>query len=193
MDVSERIGIGGMIKIFTIKSLKDDLIYPAFGGLIVILALIFLDKDMLEFIRLILSVYIAVLPTMLGLIIAAYTILISFFWSDKAKAIKNYSTKANPEYGKNTLNSISASFIICILSTGLCLLGTFICHIFTSMSIELTSYFTADLINGITIYFLITLFLFIFKILYDAILDIYDISVISIFIEDSDNKNNANR
>ncbi len=102
----------GWKAVFTNYSLKDfvfDSVLPTIISIVLCFVVYCSGNNMFEQIKHLLSLGIAVVPSMVALILAAYTIMLSFIWGDKMDKIK---TTHN---GKTLIKSINASFAACLL------------------------------------------------------------------------------
>lgn len=117
--------------------------------------------------RKILDLGISIIPSMVALIVAAYTIMLSFILSDKVTSIKN------KEGGADFIQSINSGFAFCLLISILTIIMMVLAKGICNMQVEVESTL-ADIINYV-VYFLFS-FLLVYSvfILIGIVIDIYN-------------------
>lgn len=88
------------------------------------------------------SLSVAILPSYIGLLVAAYTILLSMMTTDTAKKLSEIETKKLN--GKDLLRKMNSDFAVCVYLAGTCLFLGFAISMFYPLNIEMAC---ADAIN----------------------------------------------
>lgn len=164
-------GWDSVFKKYTFKDWFDDSVIPS--DIAIILSIFFYvnDLDKFQILKEFLSLSLSLLPNMLVLLVAGYTILISFYWSETSKIIKRKS-----EQGKFLLNNLNSSFAAAIFFVAIFLIISLIIK-----SIILLEYISiiANEVNTITFGVMIYFNLFSIFVIKDAVIDIYNIGSLS--------------
>ena len=101
----------GWKAVFTNYNFKDfviDSVLPTIISIVLCVIVYCSASNMFEQIKHLLSLGIDVVPSMVALILAAYTIMLSFIWGDKMNEIKMTRN------GKTLILSLNASFAACL-------------------------------------------------------------------------------
>lgn len=115
----------------------------------------------------VLDLGISIIPSMVALIVAAYTIMLSFILSDKVTSIKN------KEGGADFIQSINSGFAFCLLISILTIIMMVLAKGICNMQVEVESTL-ADIINYV-VYFLFSFLLgYSVFILIGIVIDIYN-------------------
>ncbi len=93
---------------YTIRDLIKDSLYPASIAIAIMLLSYFSGKDMAEELIKIVTVGLSVTPVMMSILLAAYAILMSMYWSPICEKMK-HSGKGN-----KLLNELNSSFAVAI-------------------------------------------------------------------------------
>lgn len=135
---------------------------------IVLLAVAMLNHtDMYVQVEKILDLGISIIPSMVALIVAAYTIMLSFIISDKVTSIKN------KEGGADFIQSINSGFAFCLLISILTIIMMVLAKGICNMQVEVEPTL-ADIINYV-VYFLFSFLLgYSVFILIGIVIDIYN-------------------
>ena len=165
---TKRKSLFGWSNVFYNYSLQDfakDAWMPFLIALVLLAVAMLNNTDMYVQVGKILDLGISIIPSMVALIVAAYTIMLSFILSDKVTSIKN------KEGGADFIQSINSGFAFCllILTIIMMVLAKGICNM--QVEVEPT---LADIINYV-VYFLFS-FLLVYSvfILIGIVIDIYN-------------------
>jgi hypothetical protein len=164
---------------YTISDALKDCKYPICISLFLTIMIIVNSSNVFDALEKIVSGIISILPDILVLLLAGYAIVLTLFWSDYGKNIRKYST------GRKLLKNINSSYAATILIMVIALLLSFILDIFMSLKLE-TSATASIWINGITIFFMITLLLYSVWLLKDITINIYNLGQTSSFFDNDD-------
>lgn len=93
---------------YTMRDLIKDSLYPTMIAIAITLLNYFSGKDMIEELIKIVTVGLSVTPVMMSILLAAYAILMSMYWSPICEKMK-YSKKGN-----KLLNELNSSFAVAI-------------------------------------------------------------------------------
>jgi hypothetical protein len=173
-DKSKNFGWRSVINYYTIDDLLTDSLIPVIISIIITGLTFFSDIDSFNILMHIVNISLDLLPNILVLLVAGYTILISFYWSGISREL-NHSAE-----GKSLLNSLNASFAAAIFIVLTSLFLTLIVKLISAL--EFSCYF-GSIINMITLFVLVFFLFFALMIIKDAVVDIYNIGKISTTIE----------
>jgi hypothetical protein len=120
----------------------------------------------------------SILPNILSLLIAGYTVLLTFFWSDFGKNIRKYDHGRNLQ--KNILSSYAAAVCIMIFSLLVNFIFDAVIHLEVELPITISKW-----INGASIFSITILFFYPFWILKDTIINLYNLGQLSSFFDDN--------
>lgn len=176
-------GLGAIFQNYTFKDFGKDSIIPL--ALTVIISLLFFcgESPSQTILGSIIDMTISILPCILGLVVAGYTILISFYWSDLAKKISDKDEVNGPKL----LMSLNSSFAAVILFITIALLYTIIIKVVSSFGI---TYIHHNIINMIALAILLYLDFFSFFALKDSVIDLFNIGSLSTKFSDK-NENSS--
>ena len=116
---------------YKIRDYIIDSIIPAIISAIMCVVIYCSGSDMLEQIKHILSLGIAVVPSMVALILAAYTIMLSFILSETMSKLKKTSN------GRSLIKTINSSFAACLLVSTITIIVMLIVSSVASLCIEI--------------------------------------------------------
>lgn len=160
----------GWINVFANYSWKDflyDAILPFIIALILLIVALYNDADMYVQVKTMLELGVTIIPGMVALMVAAYTIMLSFILSDKVDEIKKTDS------GKQFVQSINSSFAMCLLVAVLTIVLLIFMQGISSMGI-VVSQMCAKVINSVA-YFMSCFFLvYSVYILIGIVIDIYN-------------------
>lgn len=126
--------IFGWRAVFENYSIKDffiDSIFPTIVSSVLCVSVFFSWNNMLEQIKHIISLGIAIVPSMVALILAAYAIMLSFILSDTMSKFKS------TENGKKLIQSINAGFAACLLISTITIIVMLIVSNVANLNIEI--------------------------------------------------------
>ena len=160
----------GWSNVFYNYSLLDfakDAWMPFLIALVLLAVAMLNNTDMYVQVGKILDLGISIIPSMVALIVAAYTIMLSFILSDKVTSIKN------KEGGADFIQSINSGFAFCLLISILTIIMMVLAKGICNMQVEVEPTL-ADIINYV-VYFLFS-FLLVYSvfILIGIVIDIYN-------------------
>lgn len=167
---TKRKSLFGWSNVFYNYSLLDfakDAWMPFLIALVLLAVAMLNHTDMYVQVEKILDLGISIIPSMVALIVAAYTIMLSFILSDKVTSIKN------KEGGADFIQSINSGFAFCLLISILTIIMMVLAKGICNMQVEVESTL-ADIINYV-VYFLFS-FLLVYSvfILIGIVIDIYN-------------------
>ena len=119
-----------------------------------IVAISFCD-DSHELFDKVMTLSISILPSYLGLLVAAYTILLTLLTTDAVTKLKN-TVDDKGRSGKVLIRKLNSDFAVCVMIAGLALFLSFLFSVISSLSIVISF---ANAVNYIGI-FLVTYLLF---------------------------------
>ena len=148
-----------------------DFVEDAWLPLVIALILLVVAKvshaDMYVQVEKILELGISIIPSMVALIVAAYTIMLSFILSDKVVSIKN------KKGGKEFIQSINSSFAICLLISILTIIMMVLAKGVCNMGVEVEPTL-AVIINNVVYFLSCFLLVYSISILIGIVIDIYN-------------------
>ena len=152
---------------YSLQDFKKDAWMPFLIALVLLAVAMLNHKDMYVQLEEILDLGISIIPSMVALIVAAYTIMLSFILSDKVTSIKN------KEGGADFIQSINSGFAFCLLISILTIIMMVLAKGICNMQVEVEPTL-ADIINYV-VYFLFS-FLLVYSvfILIGIVIDIYN-------------------
>ncbi len=167
---TKRKSLFGWSNVFHNYSLLDfakDAWMPFLIALVLLAVAMLNHKDMYVQVEKILDLGISIIPSMVALIVAAYTIMLSFILSDKVTSIKN------KEGGADFIQSINSGFAFCLLISILTIIMMVLAKGICNMQVEVEPTL-ANIINYV-VYFLFS-FLLVYSvfILIGIVIDIYN-------------------
>ena len=167
---TKRKSLFGWSNVFHNYSLLDfakDAWMPFLIALVLLAVAMLNHKDMYVQVEKILDLGISIIPSMVALIVAAYTIMLSFILSDKVTSIKN------KEGGADFIQSINSGFAFCLLISILTIIMMVLAKGICNMQVEVEPTL-ADIINYV-VYFLFSFLLgYSVFILIGIVIDIYN-------------------
>lgn len=166
----KRKSLFGWSNVFYNYSLLDfakDAWMPFLIALVLLAVAMLNHTDMYVQVEKILDLGISIIPSMVALIVAAYTIMLSFILSDKVTSIKN------KEGGADFIQSINSGFAFCLLISILTIIMMVLAKGICNMQVEVEPTL-ADIINYV-VYFLFSFLLgYSVFILIGIVIDIYN-------------------
>lgn len=158
----------GWNAVFSHYSWKDfiqDGIIPFGLSVALCISTLFSQKSIYELLKTTLDVGLSIAPVMVTLIVAAYTIILSFLMGDKFAQVKNDAA------GKDFMLSLNSSFAMALFFTLLTVIAMIVVRCISDMQIKCKYAIAVDY----AVYFSIT-FLLIFSvyILYGIVIDIFN-------------------
>lgn len=163
-------GWNAVFKSYTKKDLINDSVFPLIIASMVILIMnLVYNQNTLNILLELLSLILSFLPNMLVLLVAGYTILVSFYWSGIAEKIKKLKN------GVKLLNDLNSSFAGALYMMIYALLISLIIKCFSLLGVCVISLY-AEIINQICIFILVYFLIFSILRIKDAVIDIYNIA-----------------
>lgn len=170
--VDKNIGLSGMVRNHGWKDFIKDSLVPAIIALIVFLvAYIYCDDSHALFDKVV-TLCISILPSYLGLLVAAYTILLTLLTSEAIAKLKQIVDKENGYSGTELIRILNSDFAIYILIVGFALFLSFLFSIISSLNIV---FFYADAANYLGVFLMVYLLVYSLTRLVDLIEDLYNI------------------
>lgn len=170
-------GYEGIFRSYGWNDFFQDLWKPALIAIIGVGLYLISDIKSYEVVKKTVGLGIAIMPSYLGLLVAAYTFLISFFTSEKAKNIMTMENKENNINGKDLIVSLNGSFAICVLGGVLCLLASFVISYVSDLGLTCEY---ADTVNVIVVFVVLLLLSFSMITLFGVIQDIFNLGQVTI-------------
>ena len=174
MKGNEIFGWKNVLKFYSIGDLFKDSIIPMVVSLILLAISICTNKDILSLLQKIMGLGINVVPVILSLLLAAYTILMTMYWSPICDTMKKTGNN-----GIKLLNELNSSFAASILFTTISVLFLFIFNAIGDIDIPV-SLNVANTINSVFYVFVMYIILFPVWLMKDIAIDIYNIAAFSI-------------
>lgn len=172
-DFSDKhIGFWSIVKTYGWKTFIKDSIVPSILSLAVTIAAITYCDDSHALFDKVVNMCISILPSYLGLLVAAYTLLLTLLTTETVAKIKEIVDDKNGLNGKDLIRTLNSDFAACVLITGFALLLSFLLSVISSLNIVF-SY--ANVINYIGIFLIVFLLIFSIKVLVDLIEDLYNL------------------
>lgn len=170
--LNKNIGLGGIIKTYGWNDFFKDSFVPLVLALIVLIVAIRCCDDSHELFDKVMTLCVSILPSYLGLIVAAYTILLSLLTTDAVTKLKNIVDEKNGLSGKDLIRRLNSGFAVCVLMGGLALSLSFLFSVISSLNI-VVSY--ADTVNYIGVFLTVYLLAFSLTTLVGIIEDLFNI------------------
>lgn len=126
--------------------------------------------DLKQMVEKVAGLAVAILPSYIGLLVAAYTILLSMMTTDTAKKLSELKTEKID--GKTLLRKMNSDFAVCIYLAGTCLLLGFAISMFCSTGLE-SEY--ADAINILCIGIMVFPLSFSLTVLYGLVENLFNL------------------
>lgn len=165
-------GYKGIFRSYGWKDFFLDLWKPALFAVIGIGLCFISDMGSYEVVKKTVGLGISIMPSYLGLLVAAYTLLISFFTSEEAKKIMAMENKEKEISGKELIVNLNGNFAVCVIGGVFCLLTSFIVSYISSLGL---TFEYADVINNIVLFVLLFLLSFSMTTLFGVIQDIFNL------------------
>ena len=170
--IDNNIGLRSMVKTYGWNNLLIDSILPALLAFLVTTASIAYCDDSHALFDKILTLCISILPSYLGLLVAAYTILLTLLTTEAVAKLKDIVDDENGNSGKRLIRTLNSDFAICILIAGFALLLSFLFSVNSSLKID---FIYADAVNYLLIFLMVFLLFFSLTILVNLIENLYNI------------------
>lgn len=166
------IGFKGIINSYGLKDFLIDSILPLIITVITLWGCIQYELDYKGLVDKIANLCVAILPSYLGLLVAAYTILLSLVSSEVIKTLMATENPKTHKTGKDLVRQMNGGFASCVLIAATCLLSAFIVSVVSAMNLE-SEY--AAVLNCMGIGALVFLISFSLTVLYGLIQDLFNI------------------
>lgn len=158
-------GWKAMLKNYGWSSFVKDSIAPLAISFILCLLMYIKDADIFKQLRHLVGVGITIIPTILALILTAYTIILTFIIGGKFTSIKG------TEKGKELIEDLNSSFALCLIISTISIVVMVIISSIVNIEIEIRE---PNYVNY-PIYFLVCyLLIFSIVILFGIIIDIFN-------------------
>lgn len=158
-------GWKAMLKNYGWSSFLKDSIAPLTISFILCLLMYIKDADIFKQLRHLIGVGITIIPTILALIVTAYTIILTFIIGGKFTSIKE------TEKGKELIEDLNSSFALCLIISTISIVVMVIISSIVNIEIEIGE---PNCVNY-PIYFLVCyLLIFSIVILFGIIIDIFN-------------------
>lgn len=162
---SSEFGWSSLFRYYGAKGFMKDSILPFGFSIAVCLGTHFSAKSFLEILKTVIALTNNIVPAMIGLVLAAYTILLTFFTGE------SFRKATESEDGRKFIKGINAGFAACITLLAICI----IVSIFIAVSIELEySSEYAEYINMVALFVMSFLLSYSITSIFGIIIDIYN-------------------
>lgn len=156
-------GIKSILRNYGINGFLADSIIPVVLSLCIYIGIVKTSGNLIVFIQIAISYSIDVIPAIIGFVLAAYAIFLSYFSSNFIHEM------IGTDEGKSLYQSLNSYFAICLIGSTISLLSSLIISFIIEMNIEICC---AEVINSIVVFLLLYIILFslfnIFNIIIDA-------------------------
>lgn len=152
---------------YRLQDFVEDAWMPFLITLVLLAVAMLNHTDMYVQVEKILDLGISIIPSMVALIVAAYTIMLSFILSDKVVSIKN------KEGGADFIQSINSGFAFCLLISILTIIMMVLAKGICNMQVEVEPTL-AVIINNVVYFLFSFLLLYSVFILIGIVIDIYN-------------------
>lgn len=170
--LDKHIGFWSIFKTYGWKDfLKDSFVPTIIAFIVTIAAITYCDDSFVLFDKIV-SLCISILPSYLGLLVAAYTILLTLLSTEAVAKLKKIVDKENGLRGKDLIRTLNSDFAACVLITGFALFLSFLFSIICTLNI-IFSY--ADIVNYLGIFLMVSLIFYSITILVGLIEDLYNL------------------
>lgn len=158
-------GWSSVFRHYTFKCFIHDSAIPIIFATIICLLAYMAKADSLVILAKVLDLSINIVPAIIGLILAAYTILLSFFVSKIMQDI------VATDKGKDFLQSLNSGFAFCLLMSAISILAAIVISCIKECNIAVNY---ANVCNYTAIWIVSYLMLFTVVILFGIIIDIFN-------------------
>lgn len=160
---------------FTSSMFLKDILIPLLVALCITIYQIFAEGNLLSCLRSVLDLSLSIIPSIVGLSLAAYTIVNAFVLGAQAKELK---TKNGIEF----ITKLNSSFAICLIISLFSLILSVLCKLIDGCNICVDALF-ADIINSILLISLITLLIYSLWCLFWIVIDIFNLGQTRVFFD----------
>lgn len=147
------------------KDFGKDCIIPSIVSFVIGGALLYSNADILQQLLLLLDLGIAIIPTMVALMVAAYAIVLSFLTNEKFKMV------AQTDDGKNLISQLNSGFASSLTVMAFTLFVLIIIVCFARLNIACCY---ADVVNMVAYFILCFLLVFTVSTLKNIIVDLFN-------------------
>lgn len=170
MEMKVLFGKFGIAKTYGWCDFLKDSIVPFIFSVVSCWVIVLCCDDLKPMVDKVAGLAVAILPSYIGLLVAAYTILLSMMTTETAKKLSELKTEKID--GKTLLRKMNSDFVVCIYLAGTCLLLGFVVSMFCLTSIE-SDY--ADVINTSCIGLMVFLLSFSLTVLYGLVENLFNL------------------
>ena len=175
-----KFGLRGVFEGYTFCDFFKESLWPIILSVLITTGLTITDVSPILILNEIVNLAIDILPNLIGLFVAGYTIIISFYWSPIAIKINDMPN------GPNLLLGLNSTFIIAILLLIVSLTFSILESIIISYQIE-SEY--SEVINSLAFFITVYILTFSIKSLKDVVVNLYNMGLSSIKVLNSSTKN----
>lgn len=166
------IGLSSIAKNYGWKDFFRDSIVPIILVLLVVVTAANCCNDSRALFDKVVALGVSILPSYLGLLVAAYTILLTLLTTPAVEKLKEIEDDEHKINGKDLIRILNSDFAACILITGFALFLSFLFSVFSSLNIVFPY---ADAVNYSGLGLMVFLLAFSLGRLADLIEDLYNI------------------
>lgn len=171
-SIDKLIGLSSIAKNYGWKDFFMDSIVPIILALLVLVTAAIFSDDSRALFDKIVALGISILPSYLGLLVAAYTILLTLLTTPTVEKLKQIEDAEHKINGKDLIRLLNMDFAVCILITGFALFLSFLFSVFSSLNIV---FLYADVVNYLGLFLMVFLLAFSLGRLTDLIENLYNI------------------
>lgn len=166
MDKPEsRFGWKIVLKNYGYKGILLDSSLPIFISFVLCVIMYWKHADILLQLKVLVGVGISIVPSMVALVLAAYTILLTFFFSDKFDSIKN------TDNGNKLIQDLNSSFAACLFVSTISIIVMITISSIANMDIEICK---PNVVNYPAYFFVCYLLVYSVSILLGIIEDLFN-------------------
>ena len=158
-------GWGSLWRYYGFKGLMKDICAPIIISIVFCVGTYLSTKDPLEILKAVIKLANEIVPAMIGLVLASYTILLTFFTGD------SFQKATNTAEGKKLIKGLNANFAVCLTIQTVSIISSILISI--CIEWEYTSEF-AIYINIIVLFFVSFLLSYAITSIFGMIIDIYN-------------------
>lgn len=166
-----RFGLRGILGIYCKDNLKQDIIICLVISVVLSIFTILSTNDVLCQLRLIMDIGLKILPTMIALNLASYTLMLSLITSDK------FLDDKKVEQIKQLKEKLNSSFAIALLISIVSIVFFVIISVLGSLDIFVVP--TACVVNSIAYFLSIFLLAYCFRALFCIVIDLFNIGQVN--------------
>ena len=164
-SIKSEFGWKSLLHYYGGKGFFRDSILPIVISIVICIGTFFSDKEALEILKIITGLSNEIVPAMIGLVLAAYTVLLTFFTGE------SFKKATETDDGKKFIKGINAGFAACLTLLSICVIVSIIIAVciewgYSSQYSELINFSSLFVISFLLSYAITSIF--------GIIIDIYN-------------------